>query len=120
MLVESNGVDLTRMQSPDPDSPPAMPPLDVPELPPLDGAPCVWFGAVLPLCQAPAAPASTSGPEGVMPFGGFGGVFAPPVNTVPTRRRAAGLHRAAQRSAVPEQPAGSQPGARSLLARTTT
>ena len=79
--VESdpNGVSLTRMQSPEQDpppvgEPPALPPLDVPSAP--------GSGAVPPPGQAPPA-AANPGPDGVMPFGGFGGVFAPPVNTVP-------------------------------------
>ena len=64
------GVDQTRMQSPDAEipppagEPPALPPLEVPNRVPGAGNP---------------------GPDGVMPFGGggFGGSFAPPVNTIP-------------------------------------
>ncbi|WP_435006991.1 POTRA domain-containing protein [Tundrisphaera lichenicola] len=74
---DPNGVNLTRMQSPDPDlqlpgEPPAMPPLDVP-------AP-----EILTPDPAPSAPRSApAGPEGLMPFGGLGPSFAPPANSVP-------------------------------------
>jgi outer membrane protein insertion porin family len=75
---DPNGVNLTRMQSPDPDpqlpgDPPPIPPLDVPPLESPAGPPPA-LGPV----QAPPA-----GPDGVMPFGGLGPSFAPPANTVP-------------------------------------
>jgi len=72
---DPNGVNLTRMQSPEPDPPPAGEP---PGLPPLDVPP--------PVSAPGPVPGAPAGPEGVMPFGGvggFGGGFAPPVNTVP-------------------------------------
>jgi outer membrane protein insertion porin family len=70
LLLDPNGVNQARMQSPDllpPGDPPAIPPLELP-----------------PPASSPAPPMGRpAGPEGVMPFGGFGGSFAPPVNTVP-------------------------------------
>ena len=78
-VLSEPGVDLTRMQSPElgpPQlgEPPALPPLDVPSAP--------GPGAMSPPGQAPP-PAANPGPDGIMPFGGSGGLFAPPVNTVP-------------------------------------
>ena len=77
VLTDPNGLNLTRMQSPEPDvpqfpDPPAIPPIDVPPDPGPPGLP--------PAGQAPAA--GNVGPEGAMPFGA-GGQFDPAPNTVP-------------------------------------
>ena len=68
--IDPRGVDLTRMQSPDPGDPL---PGDPPAIPPIE----------MPAAPNPGPSSSPSGPDGVMPFGGIGGQFAPEPNTVP-------------------------------------
>ena len=88
VLTDPNGVDLTRMQSPDPapapalGDPPAIPPLgDPPAIPPLDVPPAPGSGTLGPPDRL-APPPGSAGPEGPIPFGS-GGQFAPEPNTVP-------------------------------------
>ena len=77
VLTDPNGLNLTRMQSPELEAPqfpdpPAIPPIAVPPGP--DSPP------LPPPGQAP--PAGNPGPEGAIPFGA-GGQFDPAPNTVP-------------------------------------
>jgi outer membrane protein insertion porin family len=88
VLIGPNGLNLTRMQSPEQDippapDPPAIPPLDIPPaMPPLE-PPSSPLPAIPSLPTGPAAPATGNfGLEGVTPFGA-GGAFDPPANTVP-------------------------------------
>ena len=85
VLTNPDGVNLTRMQSPDQD--PAPPPDDLPVIPPLafppDLPPMDVPGAPgRSPTPAPSAPARPAGPLGPLPFGS-GGVFEPEPNTVP-------------------------------------
>lgn len=86
VAAQTDGVDLTRMQSPDLGDtppvvadPPAMPPLDAPPaMPPMDVPPPQGPAPVPgPVASPPA------GPQGAMPFGSIGEEFAPAPNTIP-------------------------------------
>ncbi len=83
VLIGSNGIDLTRMQSPEQDPPPAMPPLELPPaMPPLEvpSTPVQVPGPTAPGSTPPAT--GNPGLEGATPFGA-GGQFDPEPNTVP-------------------------------------
>ena len=88
VLIEPNGVNLTRMQSPDQDPPPptgdlpVIPPLDVPPaMPPLEVPSPPARGPGLPE-PGPAPAGGAPGPQGAIPFGSDG-LFDPTPNTVP-------------------------------------
>ena len=82
VLINPEGVNLTRMQSPDQDAPPAMPPLDVPPACRRSTSPVLGPSpSVMPPPGNPP-PMGNPGPEGPMPFGA-GRQFDPPPNTVP-------------------------------------
>jgi outer membrane protein insertion porin family len=83
VLTNPNGLNLTRMQSPEQENPPAIPPIDVPPaMPPLEPQSSPLPGpASTPV--TPATPATgTPGPQGAIPFGSDG-IFDPVPNTVP-------------------------------------
>jgi outer membrane protein insertion porin family len=73
-----------RMQSPDPGDPPTSPAQlpEPPALPPLDVPAAPGSGELPPPGQVPAPSTGNPGPEVGTPFG-MGGMFEPPVNSIP-------------------------------------
>jgi outer membrane protein insertion porin family len=105
LLSNLNGLSLNpRMQSPDPSDPPPgapMLPVDPPAIPPLEVPQIPGGGDVAGPVQQPGPP--PIGPEGPVPFGS-GGVFDPQPNTVPQP--------AGPPTGLPPLPQGPGPGPR--------
>ena len=112
VLINPNGVNLTRMQSPEQDPPPAMPPLELPPaMPPLEvpSTPVQVPGTTPP----GSAPPATGNPvlEGATPFGA-GGQFDPEPNTVPALAAGPPPVDPASRTSRASNPGSPQPGAK--------